>query len=125
MPAEWTISHEEHLVTVRAEGLIGLKDIEPYLDDLMVRGVMPYRKFLDARGGVPDLSDQDMMALGARVSAYAQMGPRGPVAVVVDPGRAYDAALRFMNLAGATRPGEVFTSVDKARRWLNSQPIPA
>ncbi len=124
MSAEWTISHTERLVTVRAQGVIGRGEIEAYLDDVVVKGAMPYRKFLDARGAVPDLTDDDMMLLGARVSAYAEMDPRGPVALVVDPGSAYDAALRFMNLGGARRPGMVFTSTDEARNWLEAQPIP-
>ncbi len=64
MPAQWTISHEERLVRVRAEGPIGLKDIEAYLDDLVVKDAMPYRKFLDARGAIAQLDDADMMALG-------------------------------------------------------------
>ena len=42
---------------------------------------MPYPKLFDAREAEPELSDDDMI-LGARVSAYAVMEPRGPVAAV-------------------------------------------
>src|SRR5216684_5060291 len=36
MPIRWTISHEERLVVATTEGAVTLKDIEAYLDALVV-----------------------------------------------------------------------------------------
>lgn len=124
MAAQWTISHEERLVTVRVEGPVSLAEVEAYLDDLVVKEAMPYAKFIDARGAMPSLNDSDMMALGARISAYAVMDPRGPIAMVVNNGPAYEFAQRFANLGGARRAMEVFADGDKAWKWLKAQPLP-
>ena len=79
---------------------------------------MPYAKLFDAFGGDFVLSDDDMMILGARVSAYAEMEPRGPVALVVGSEEANALARRFANLGGAKRPAKVFRHADEARAWL-------
>ncbi len=125
MPATWTISHDERHVSVRLHGTIGLKDIETYLDDVVVSGAMTYTKLLDATDAVSGLSDDDMMALGARVSAYAVMDPRGPVAIVAGESTALEAASRFLNLGGAKRPGKVFRSNEEAMQWLKANALPS
>ena len=122
MPVRWTIAHAERLVTVRAEGPVALKAIEAYFDDLVVSNAMPYRKLFDARGVEPQLSDADMMLLGARVSAYAAMDPRGPIAVVVNSDAAFAVVSRFANLGNARRSLKIFEAIDEARLWLDLQP---
>ncbi len=122
MPVRWTTSHAERLVTVRAEGPVVLKDIEAYFDDLVTSNAMPYAKLFDARDVEPRLSDADMMLLGARVSAYSAMDPRGPVAAVVNSDAAFAIVSRFANLGSAERPLKIFWTVDEARLWLDLQP---
>ncbi len=85
---------------------------------------MPYRKFLDARGAIAQLKNADMMVPGARISAYAVMDRRGPVAMVVNNGPAYEFAQRFANLGGAKRALDMFVDGDKAWNWLRAQPAP-
>ena len=48
MPIRWTISHEERLVVATTEGVVTLKDVEAYLDALVVADAMPYAKLFDA-----------------------------------------------------------------------------
>ena len=48
MPIRWTISREERLVVATTEGVVTLKDIEAYLDALVVADAMPYAKLFDA-----------------------------------------------------------------------------
>ncbi len=122
MPVRWTTSHDRRLVTVRAEGPVVLADIEAYFDDLVVSIAMPYAKLFDARGVDPQLSDADVMLLGARVSAYSAMDPRGPVAAVVDSDAAFAIVSRFANLGSAERPLRVFWTIDEGRLWLDLQP---
>ncbi|MFI5000192.1 MAG: hypothetical protein ACHQK9_09965 [Reyranellales bacterium] len=99
-----------------------LKDFEAYFDDMVVSGAVAYRKFFDATDIEPRLSDDDVMLLGARVSAYAAMGPRGPLAVVVASEAGHTLAARFFNLGPSMRSAKIFWSADKALKWLTAQP---
>jgi hypothetical protein len=119
VPLTYSIIPAERLVHVQAEGVVTLQDILDYLDEIAVSDAMPYGKLFDTSGAQFTLSDSDMMVLGARVSAYAEMEPRGPVALVVSDDVHSDLARRFANLGGARRPAKVFRAVEQARAWLN------
>lgn len=82
MPLNWKISHAEAMVEAVASGHVSLQDIERYLDDVMVSEALPYRKLFDASLASSSLTDDDMMMLGARMSAYVGLGPLGPLAIV-------------------------------------------
>ena len=73
MPVRFTIDHDKRYVTVRATGVVLLDEVLDYFDALVTQNAMPYRKLFDAREAQPQLSDDDVMVLGARVSAYAEM----------------------------------------------------
>lgn len=105
MPVRWTISHEQRLVIAKTQGVVTLKDVEAYLDALVVSDAMPYAKLFDASDIDPQGSDDDVMALGACMRAYVATLPGGPLA-----------------LAAAPRPVNVFQTVDEARDWLDAQP---
>ena len=123
MAMRWTISHDERLVTVTAEGPVTLLDIEAYFDAVVVADAQPYAKLLDARGMVVQLSDADVMAVGARMSAYVrdQRWPGGPAAFVVTSPTTLGFIKRFINLAASPRSAKIFQDVDEARRWLDEQ----
>ena len=118
MPLRYTIDHDQRLVHVQTEGIVLLAEILDYLDAIAVKEAMPYAKLFDAFGGDFVLSDADMMVLGARVSAYAAMEPRGPVALVVGSEETDTLARRFANLGGAKRPARVFRDTNQALAWL-------
>ena len=120
MPVQFEIDHAERFVRMRAHGIVRLSEILDYFDALVVQDAMPYAKLIDAREADPDLTDDDVMTLGARVSAYAALEPRGPVAAVALTKKAGDILQRFMNLGGAQRPMRLFSSVEEARAWLAS-----
>ena len=122
MPLHIDIDHDLRLVHTSAEGMISLDEILDYFDKVAVSDAMPYAKLFDASKARFSISDDDMMVLGARVSAYASMEPRGPVALVVGSDEDYVLGKRFANLGGATRPIQVFQRVDDARKWLDAQP---
>jgi len=122
VPLHIDIGHGQRLVHTRAEGLVGLDEILDYFDRVAVADAMPYAKFFDASKARFSISDDDMMVLGARVSAYASMEPRGPVALIVGSDEDYILGKRFANLGGARRPLQVFQTVDDARKWLDAQP---
>lgn len=118
MPVEYSIDHDKKIVTVRAHGAVVLKEILDYFDAVTVQDAAAYPKLFDARDAVPRLSDDDVMTLGARVSAYAAFDPRGPVAAIATTAAASAILQRFMNLGTADRPMRLFTSVEEARAWL-------
>ncbi|MBS0522467.1 MAG: hypothetical protein JSS04_02440 [Proteobacteria bacterium] len=93
-----------------------------YFDALVVQDAMGYPKLFDAREAEPRLSDDDVMVLGARVSAYEVHDPRGPVAAVAMGREARAILQRFMNLGGTRRPMRLFESIEEARAWLEAQP---
>ena len=66
----------------------------------------------------PVYSDSDVMAMGARLSAYTATLESGPLAVVgTDP--ALEVAFRrFTNVSPSQRPAALFRTEAGARAWL-------
>jgi len=121
VPVDFTFDHEARLVMATAHGRVVLQEILDYFDGVTINAAASYAKLFDAREMDPQLSDDDVMVLGARVSAYAAFDPRGAVAAVAVTGEARDAVRRYMNFAGANRPMRLFTTVEDARAWLLGQ----
>ena len=123
MPMHWTISHDERLVVVTADGPVTLLEIEAYFDALVLADAQPYAKLLDASTMEARLSDADMMAIGARMSAYvnAQKCSAGPAPFVVPNRITREFVKRFINLAAVPREAKIFDPVGEARRWLDGQ----
>ena len=120
MPIRYTIDHAKRFVSVVAEGPVTLGDVLGYFDRLVIENAMPYPKLFDATNAEPQLSDEDMMVLGARVSAYAIYEPRGPIALVGGSTETKNVLRRFMNLGRAPRAAMMFSRVRDARSWLES-----
>jgi hypothetical protein len=121
MPVHWTISHPTRLVVAVCKGVVYRADMEAYLDGVVVGNAMPYRKIFEIKKARPKLDENDMMALGARIRAYAKVGPMGPLAVVADTDEAYEMAMMFATLGEADRPLKIFRELHAARRWLDKQ----
>lgn len=121
MPVDFTFDHENRLVIATAHGRVFLQEILDYFDAVTINEAASYAKLFDAREMDPQLSDDDVMVLGARASAYAAFDPRGAVAAVAVTVEAREAVHRYMNFAGAKRPMRLFTSVEDARAWLIGQ----
>lgn len=118
MPVEFDIDHQKRFVYARTHGVVLLKEILDYFDAVTIQNAASYPKLFDAREGVPQLSDDDVMVLGARVSAYAAFDPRGAVAAVATTEEARTGLRRYMNFAGARRPMRLFADIEDARAWL-------
>jgi len=120
MPIVTTINDAKRLVEAQGSGVLMLNDIVECFDTVVVNQAMSYAKIFDARDCSVQLSDADVMELGARASAYAAYEPRGPFAIVLPNGRGWDIAERFFNLGSAERPGKVFGTKEQALAWLAS-----
>src|SRR5215470_2558624 len=121
MPIQWTISHPHRLVVAICRDEVGRTDIEDYLDAVVVAETLPYRKIFDMTNAVMTLSDDDMMALGARIRAYAGLANMGPLALVATSPKSFERAQLFAVLADARRPLKIFSELHTARQWLDAQ----
>ena len=119
MPLHWTISHTTRLVIAVAKEELRLKDIEAYLDGVVTAGGLSYRKIFDLTGAMGAIDDAEMMALGARIRAYREMGPMGALAIVAKTDASYQRARLFIALAEADRTVKIFRELHKARQWLD------
>lgn len=122
MPINWTIDHDQRLLTAVCEGDLTLGEIAEYLDAVVVAGSMPYRKLFDASRAESAMTDEEMMMLGARIRAYHSDSKMGALAIVVTTDHTRGLARLFGALAAADRPIKIFRDVRAARRWLDVQP---
>ena len=120
MPLRWEILHDKKLVYVTADGAVTLKDLEDHFDALYVESALPYGKLFDATRMAPIYNDDDVMAMGARLSAYTDAMQSGPLAMVGQDEFMSSVFRRFVNISPSRRPARVFKTVDDARAWLVS-----
>jgi hypothetical protein len=124
MPLRWEILHPQKLVHIVADGPVTLKEMEEHFDAIMVADAMPYAKLFDATLAEPIFSDDDVMMMGARLSAYTATVASGPLAVI-GQGVALQAAFkRFVNISPSRRPAALFKTEPEARAWLAAQAKP-
>lgn len=122
MPITFTIDHTARFVDAKFDGVLVLKDVEDFCDAIVGQNCLPYRKLIDGRTATGKYDDSDVMAIGARMSAYATMGPRGALAMVPADDVSLDLTDRLINLGKNGRPAKAFHSIDEARKWLFAQP---
>ena len=118
MPLKWEIFHDQKLVHIVAEGRVTLPEMEEHFDALAVADVLQYGKLFDATKADPIYTDQDVLAMGARLSAYTATLKSGPLAVIGLDEKARSAFRRFVNISPAKRPARLFKTEADARAWL-------
>jgi len=124
MAIHWTISHPARLVLAVCKDKVERAHVEAYLDGVVVDGAMAYAKIFEFKDDSAwSLDDNDMMALGARIQAYANVAqePMGPLAIVAPAPEHEDVARMFSALAAARRPLKIFRELHAARKWLGQQ----
>ena len=80
--------------------------------------VLQYGKLFDATAADPIYTEQDVMAMGARLSAYTATLKSGPLAVIGLNEKARSAFRRFVNISPAKRPARLFKTETEAHTWL-------
>ena len=120
MALSWTITHEDRLVFAVIEGAVTFADVERYLEDVVAKGGLTYRKLVDARQGTSQITDSEVLIYAGRVKAYSQMGRLGPLAVVAgeDKSRDHAGLLRAL-AANGNRPLSIFATIEQAISWLD------
>jgi hypothetical protein len=125
MPLRWEILHPERLVHIVAEGPVTLKEMEEHFDTLVAAEALPYAKLFDATNAEPLYSDDDVMPMGARLSAYTANFKSGPLAVIGLTNDVRSTFKRFVNISPSKRPAKIFKTETEARAWLAEQPEPS
>ncbi len=111
------------MVVARADGPVTFQDIIGYLDAVVVADAQPFAKLFDAGTMQLRLSDNEMMELGGRMSAYATAyGEAGPLAFVAGTLAHEGIGKRFLNVASVRRPAKLCKTVEQAKAWLASLP---
>lgn len=118
MPLRWEILHPQKFIHIVAEGAVTLKEMEAHFDAIVVADAMSYAKLFDATNLEPIYNDDDVMAMGARLSAYTATLGSGPLAVVGKNDAVRFAFRRFVNISPSKRPAELFKTEAEARAWL-------
>ena len=118
MPLTWEIFHDQRLVRVIALGRVTLPEMEEHFDALAVADVLQYAKLFDASQADPIYTETDVMAMGARLSAYTATLKSGPLAVIGLNAKARSAFRLFVNISLARRPARLFRTEAEARAWL-------
>jgi len=119
VPITWKILADKRLVDARADGPVTLQDIVNYLDAVVVADAQPYAKLFDAGTMELNLTDDEIMLLGARMSAYSSaFAEAGPLAFVASTLAVEGFAKRFLNVSSVRRPAKLFKTVEQARAWL-------
>lgn len=121
MPVRFTIDHEHRFVHAHAEGNVAPKDMETFLDAIVVENALPYRKLFDARHAIGRYESADIAVLAARVNRLAHIDRRGALALLMPP-RYATLADQFLALGGRDRPVRAFLEEDEAMHWLQEQP---
>jgi hypothetical protein len=124
VPLEVHVDHKRRLVKVEAIGEIAPRELLDYLHRLVVDEAMPYQKLFDATRSTFNFTDHQVMEAAAWLSAYRTFD-RGAVALIARSDETVAMLRRFMNLAGDSPPTRLFSSVERARRWLNAMEAPA
>jgi hypothetical protein len=124
MPLRWEILHAQKLVHIVAEGPVTRQELEEHFDAIVVADAMPYAKLFDATLAEPRYDDDDVMLMGARLSAYTATLESGPLAVVGQDPAVRTAFSRFVNISPSKRPAAMFKTEAEARAWLATQARP-
>ena len=124
MPLRWEILHQQKLVHIVAEGTVTLKEMEAHFDALVVAEALRYSKLFDASRADPIYTDEDVMTMGARLSAYTANFENGPLAVIGLSDAVRATFRRFVNISPSKRPAALFKTEAEARAWLAEQAGP-
>jgi hypothetical protein len=120
MPIHWGVDHAARLVSATGTGVLRRADIESYLDGLAGAATLSFRKVFHMARCRFALSNEDKMAIGARIRAYESLEPMGKVAVIADTAELYEQARLFDAMVVAERPLRIFRDAGEAYDWLTA-----
>lgn len=119
MTLRWTIDHDRKRVLAIAEGDVTRAQFDAYLDAMAREDALTYSKLFDGTIGDTSMDAYELLGVAARIRSFHDR-PVGPVAVVLPEDKSH-LVLRVLGaLAAAKRPLKVFSTLEPARRWIDS-----
>jgi hypothetical protein len=123
LPLRWQIDHAQKFVHIVGEGPVTIEQMEEHFDAIAVAHAMGYAKLFDASLVQPLYTDDDVLRMGARLSAYTANLPSGPLAVVGQSEEVLITFRRFVNMSPSDRPARIFRTEAEARTWLEKRTV--
>jgi hypothetical protein len=120
MPISYTLDREQRRLATRAEGHLGLADIEAYLHAKEEDSALGYEELFDARGATTTLTADDVGSLVNNLRGMIESVRLGRVAVVADDDYLVRLFAMFSTLVlpmGMTV--QVFPRTELAEEWLD------
>lgn len=124
MPLVWKLDPANSLVVAVANGDVTRLEVERYLDVLVENQALAYRKVFDVHKGETSMTADDILPLGVRMRSLHELGPMGPLAVILPVGRGKRLHRALGMVATAKRPMRVFENPLLGYRWIAKQDLP-
>jgi hypothetical protein len=121
MALYWKIDSKECIFTEVGEGDVSLADAMSLVEVLVGARALSYRKLFDGRQVQSTMTGDDLLELCASIRTYREQGPVGALAMVATHDQSAKFARLLGTLAAANRPIKVFTSLHRARSWLDKR----
>jgi hypothetical protein len=123
MPIHLEFFPPDRILVGVARGDVSLEEYQAFLVEVVQKNLLHYRKIIDITSASTSTMNIDtFIAFEKRLSAFADKRARGPLAIVVEPGK-LERAQAFKAMTSQDRPVEAFTSLREARLWLMKQPV--
>ena len=122
MPLYWTIDHAAKRVRATLQTTTTEQEMYNFLGDVIGEGAMPYAKIFDGSGAVQWLSPSRVSPIAATTHLYSRMdlGPVGPLAIIIAGPHGNERAKEYVLLSDAKRLVRIFASLEDAEAWLAS-----
>jgi hypothetical protein len=122
MPLYWTIDHAAKLVRATLRATVTEQELYNFLGEVIAQGAMPYPKIFDGTEAIRWISASRIGPIAATTRLYSRMdlGPVGPLAIVIAGHKASERAKEYVLLSDAKRVVRIFRDIDDAESWLAS-----
>lgn len=120
MPLTWLIDSQKQTVDLKAEGRLTVYDWLESFEVIEGARALTYRKLLDTRQAVMDMTPEDLMQVIVAARGYHTRGRVGALSVVGAERQVEQWAALLGAFAAADRPMKVFSGERRARSWLRS-----
>ena len=121
MPIEWTASPDARRVDAVWSGRVAATDWANFIADMRKAGITSYTKLHDLSRASVEITAAEIRDLARLANQVADEGnePLGPVAFIIESGRALEAVMLFDDgTAISHRPMAIFATRQLALDWL-------
>ena len=123
MPLVWKVDPANSLVVAMADGDVTRAEMDGLLDAIADSRTLLYRKVFDVHRGDTAMTADDVLPLAVRMRAMHQLGPMGPLALILPAGKEKLLERALGMLAAAERPLKIFEDPARVATWIARQDV--